>query len=71
MCIVHCCVNPLLCAPPSDVIQRELGMVNNRVFEALSCGAVVLSDCFPALEQLLGDAVLCVRQPGDVTRHLQ
>ena len=29
-------------------------MVNNRLFEALACGAAFLSDHFPELEQLLG-----------------
>jgi spore maturation protein CgeB len=32
-------------------------MVNNRVFEALSCGAAVLTDAFPALETVFGDTV--------------
>jgi hypothetical protein len=51
--------------------QRRLGMVNNRVFEALACGAVLVSDCFPALLEAVGGHVLCVSEPGDVTRHLQ
>lgn len=46
-------------------------MVNNRVFEVLSCGAVLISDCFPALEELLGEHVLCAKTPDDVTRHLR
>ena len=57
--------------PLSDIVQRQLGMVNNRVFEALSCGAVLLSDCFPALIDAVGDHVLCIQRPGDITRHLQ
>lgn len=51
--------------------QREMGMVNNRVFEALAVGATLISDYFPALEALCGDKVLYVRSPGDVARHLE
>lgn len=51
--------------------QREMGMVNNRVFEALSVGAALISDHFPALEALCGDKVLYVRSPGDVARHIE
>jgi glycosyltransferase involved in cell wall biosynthesis len=36
----------------TDDGQRRLGMVNNRVFEALACGAVVVSDSFPELQEL-------------------
>lgn len=51
--------------------QRESGMINNRVFEAMSVGAPLISEHFPALEDLFGDAVLYVRRPGDVTRHVE
>lgn len=51
--------------------QREMGMINNRVFEALSVGATLISDYFPALEALCGDKVLYVRSPGDVARHIE
>ena len=50
--------------------QRDHGMVNNRVFEALACGAVFLSEHFPALEALFGDTMLYVRGPGDVHEQL-
>lgn len=30
--------------------QERLGMVNNRFFEALACGALVLTPTFPELE---------------------
>lgn len=55
----------------TDIIQRELGMVNNRVFEVLMCGAVLISDCFPALEEAVKGHVLCVHKPGDITAHLR
>ena len=35
--------------------QAAMGMINNRVFEALGCGAMFLADHFPALEALCGD----------------
>eukprot|EP00937_MAST-01D_sp_MAST-1D-sp2_P000919 g919.t1 len=51
--------------------QREHGMINNRVFEALSCGAVFLSEHFPELEALFGDAMVYVRRRGDVAAALR
>jgi spore maturation protein CgeB len=30
--------------------QRENGMINNRIFEALSCGAIVISEAFQEIE---------------------
>ncbi|CAM9671021.1 unnamed protein product [Ectocarpus fasciculatus] len=57
----------------TETLQRSLGMVNNRVFEALSCGAAVVSDAFPAAEEMFGDHVLFYRQPGDAAmavKHL-
>lgn len=50
--------------------QRESGKINNRVFEALSAGASLISDHFPALEETFGDAILYVQRPGDVARHI-
>lgn len=51
--------------------QRLSGMINNRVFEALSVGAPLISDYFPALENVFGDSILYVHQPGDVARHVE
>ena len=51
--------------------QRESGKINNRVFEALSVGAPLISDHFPALEATFGDAILYARHAGDVSRHLE
>ncbi|CAM9445669.1 unnamed protein product [Ectocarpus fasciculatus] len=51
--------------------QRESGKINNRVYEALSVGAPLISDHFPALEATFGDAVLYARRPGDVARHIE
>ncbi|CAM9486148.1 unnamed protein product [Ectocarpus sp. 13 AM-2016] len=55
----------------TETLQRSLGMVNNRVFEALSCGAAVVSDAFPAAEEMFGDHVLFYRQPGDAARAVK
>ncbi len=38
--------------------QARAGMVNNRVFEALACGALLLSDRVPAIEELFGDVAI-------------
>ncbi|CAM9530263.1 unnamed protein product, partial [Ectocarpus sp. 12 AP-2014] len=51
--------------------QRESGKINNRVYEALSVGAPLISDHFPALEVTFGDALLYARRRGDVTRHIE
>eukprot|EP00936_MAST-01D_sp_MAST-1D-sp1_P001060 g1060.t1 len=50
--------------------QREHGMINNRVFEALSCGATFVTEHFDALEQMFGGTMLYVRRRGDVARIL-
>jgi len=38
--------------------QAEAGMVNNRVFEVLACGALLLSDRVPAIEEMFRDAAV-------------
>ncbi|EQC36775.1 hypothetical protein SDRG_05609 [Saprolegnia diclina VS20] len=50
--------------------QRASGMINNRVFEALAVGRILISDHSSALEALVGDRVLYYKAPGDMTRHL-
>jgi hypothetical protein len=51
--------------------QLEYGMVNNRVFEALACEAVLISDFFPSLETQFGQHILYAKGAGDVTKHLE
>lgn len=48
--------------------QREAGMINNRVFEALGGGAVLIQESFPALDDLLGHApnLFAYQKEGDV-----
>ncbi|RHY32027.1 hypothetical protein DYB32_002952 [Aphanomyces invadans] len=50
--------------------QRRSGMINNRVFEVLAAGAILINDHYEALEQLLEDRILYYSKPGDVARHL-
>ncbi|MGN6189459.1 MAG: glycosyltransferase family protein, partial [Conexibacter sp.] len=38
--------------------MRERGIVSNRVFDALACGALVISDHLPEIGERFGDAVL-------------
>jgi spore maturation protein CgeB len=42
------------------------GLVSNRVFDALACGACVVSDEVPGLGALLDDAVVTFRDRADV-----
>jgi GT2 family glycosyltransferase len=42
------------------------GLVSNRVFDALACGACVVSDEVPGMSELLDDAVVTVRDAADV-----
>jgi hypothetical protein len=51
--------------------QRDAGMINNRVFEALSCGAVVVSEPSQPIEELFGNIVQYVREEQDVTRLIE
>lgn len=44
--------------------QRDAGMVNNRVFEALAAGAPLIQEAFPELEALLADAPPGALRPG-------
>ena len=51
--------------------QRKMGMINNRVFEALACGAIVISDNFTALHSLAGSVLLFASTAGEVERHIK
>jgi glycosyltransferase involved in cell wall biosynthesis/ADP-heptose:LPS heptosyltransferase/ubiquinone/menaquinone biosynthesis C-methylase UbiE len=48
--------------------QREAGMINNRVFEALACGATFISEYFPELESTFGDMIFYSKQAGDTKK---
>lgn len=45
--------------------QQDQGMINNRVFEALGCGATFVADHFPALEAFFGERVHYARSADD------
>lgn len=49
----------------TDDAQRALGMINNRIFEAMACGAVVVADWFPELQAVFQDRMVYVRERGD------
>ena len=60
----------------TDDIQRSLGMVNNRVFEVLSCDCLFVSDHYPALEALIAymnadHQVRFYKNSGDVKTHIE
>jgi spore maturation protein CgeB len=43
--------------------MREHGYISNRVYDALACGTLVLSDEVPGLTERFGDAVVCFSSP--------
>ncbi len=51
--------------------QAQAGMVNNRVFEVLSCGALLLSDKMPAIENFFGDCAVFTDGYGDTREKLE
>ena len=46
--------------------QRSSGMINNRIFEALACGAVVVSEPNPAVINIFGDIVISIQNGSEV-----
>ena len=46
-------------------------MINNRIFEALSCGNVVISDYSDILNETFGEVLQFVHQPEDIDIVLQ
>jgi O-antigen biosynthesis protein len=46
--------------------MRDWGFVSNRVFDALACGTVVISDDLPEVTQLFGDTALTYREPDEL-----
>ena len=51
--------------------QRAASMINNRIFEALSCGACCISEYFSGLEEVFSDTVLYSRKKGDTSGHIE
>ena len=50
--------------------MREQGIVSNRVFDALACGALVVSDHLPEIAERFGEAVVTYRTPDDLHAQL-
>ena len=46
--------------------MRAQGIVSNRVYDALACGALVVSDHLDEIPQRFGDAVVTYRTPADL-----
>jgi len=51
--------------------MRERGIVSNRVYDALACGALVVSDCLPELEERFGQAVVTYRTRAELRAHVE
>ena len=52
--------------------QEAFGMINNRIFEALSCGSIViLSNFCPAIYEEFGDIILYVNETHPISHHLK
>lgn len=51
--------------------QSRAGMINNRVFEALSCGTLFISEYFSELENVFGDLIFYSRESGDTKATLE
>src|SRR6185312_1409159 len=50
--------------------MREQGIVSNRVYDALACGALVVSDHLAELEERFSDAVVTYRTPEDLRAQI-
>jgi O-antigen biosynthesis protein len=46
--------------------MREHGYISNRIYDALACGALVLSDDVPGLVERFGDAVVVYRSAAEL-----
>jgi glycosyltransferase involved in cell wall biosynthesis len=51
--------------------QKVAGMINNRVFEVLSCGACFISEHYPGLEEVFDDTILYSRKKGDTSKYIE
>jgi O-antigen biosynthesis protein len=46
--------------------MREHGYISNRIYDALACGAFVISDGVPGLTERFGEAVACFDSPQEL-----
>jgi hypothetical protein len=51
--------------------QARFGMINNRIFEALACGSLVISDDFEALNEMFGDLIFFAHDSDEFKSHLR
>jgi GT2 family glycosyltransferase/spore maturation protein CgeB len=51
--------------------MRVCGMASNRIFDALACGTVVVSDELPGVEELFDGGVLTYKGPSDLRRTVE
>jgi O-antigen biosynthesis protein len=51
--------------------MREHGYISNRIYDALACGAVVLSDDVPGLAERFGDAVAVYRSAQELRELIE
>jgi spore maturation protein CgeB len=51
--------------------MRAHGFVSNRIYDALACGALVISDHMPELEDRFGGAVLTYRDRGELNELIE
>ena len=51
--------------------MREHGYISNRVYDALACGALVLSDDVPGLTERFGEAVAVYRSPAELRELIE
>lgn len=50
--------------------QSDLGMINNRIFEAMACGCLILSDAFPSLRELT-DLIYFIEDIQDIPNQIR
>jgi spore maturation protein CgeB len=51
--------------------MREYGFISNRIYDALACGALVISDHLPELPQRFGDAVVTYEHAAELTELVE
>jgi len=51
--------------------MRAQGIVSNRIFDALACGALVVSDHLPEIAERFGDAVVTYRTPDELRAQVE
>ncbi len=50
--------------------MRQYGIISNRIFDALACGAFVISDDMPEISEVFGDAVVTYTDREDLKQKI-